>query len=93
MPIVELECPCCGDVGALSQPDETFQDGQDLICGCNGCVHVDDSVPDEIKAYVWTEDFELCPRCDAEEIEENQRREAWERHQDELRSERKDEEG
>ena len=37
-----LECPCCGDDGAVSTPDGEFYDGQALICGCVGWVSVDE---------------------------------------------------
>ena len=36
-----LECPCCGDDGAVSVTGE-FTDGQSLVCGCNGWVSVDE---------------------------------------------------
>lgn len=36
-----LECPCCGDDGAVSANGE-FYDGQSLICGCVGSVSVDE---------------------------------------------------
>lgn len=37
----ELDCPCCGDVGALADADGYFVDGQALVCGCNGIVSCD----------------------------------------------------
>jgi hypothetical protein len=37
-----LECPCCGDDGAVADADGLFHDGQALICGCNGLVSVDE---------------------------------------------------
>ena len=37
-----LECPCCGDDGAVSDAAGFFHDGQPLICGCSGCVSVDE---------------------------------------------------
>jgi hypothetical protein len=37
-----LECPCCGDDGALSDAEGYFADGQPLICGCAGSVSVDE---------------------------------------------------
>lgn len=39
--IVYLECPCCGDDGAVSDARGRFADGQPLICGCRGWVSVD----------------------------------------------------
>lgn len=36
-----LDCPCCGDVGALPDEMDWWVDGQDLVCGCNGHVSVD----------------------------------------------------
>ena len=36
-----LECPCCGDDGAMADPSTGyFTDGQPLICGCAGWVSV-----------------------------------------------------
>ena len=42
----DLECPCCGDVGALSDAEGQYYDGQGLICGCPGhvCVEEDGDV-------------------------------------------------
>jgi hypothetical protein len=37
-----LECPCCGDDGAVADADGLFHDEQPLTCGCPGLVHVDD---------------------------------------------------
>ena len=37
-----LECPCCGDDGAVSDAEGYFYDGQPLICGCVGLVSVSD---------------------------------------------------
>ena len=37
-----LECPCCGDDGAVSNADGEFFDGQALICNCPGYVSVDE---------------------------------------------------
>ena len=37
-----LECPCCGDIGAVSDTDGMFIDGQPLWCGCHGAVACDD---------------------------------------------------
>jgi len=36
-----LECPCCGDDGAMSNHAGEFFDGQALMCGCSGHVSVD----------------------------------------------------
>ena len=38
---VYLECPCCGDDGAVGDERDEFFDGQPLLCGCAGCVSVD----------------------------------------------------
>jgi len=38
---IYLECPCCGDDGAVSDSEGYFTDGQALICGCPGWVSVD----------------------------------------------------
>lgn len=38
---LELECPCCGDVGAVADSDGRFWDGQELVCGCPGQVSCD----------------------------------------------------
>ena len=37
-----LECPCCGDDGAVSDELGDFYDGQQLICGCAGWVSIDE---------------------------------------------------
>lgn len=47
MPVIEvgrrtLECPCCGDDGAVSDAGGMFYDGWPLICGCTGVVSVDE---------------------------------------------------
>ena len=43
-----LECPCCGDDGAMADPSTgLFTDGEPLRCGCAGWVSVsadDDAV-------------------------------------------------
>ena len=36
--LVTLECPCCGNVGAIAT---YFEDGQETICGCGGTVFAD----------------------------------------------------
>ena len=36
-----LECPCCGDVGAIADAAGCYVDGQLLVCGCVGWVSVD----------------------------------------------------
>lgn len=37
----ELECPCCGDTGAISDERGLFHDGQKTACGCIGSVSCD----------------------------------------------------
>lgn len=38
-----LDCPCCGDEGAVSwRKNGMFHEGQRLICGCDGSVSIDD---------------------------------------------------
>lgn len=60
--IVYLECPCCGDDGAVSDAAGCFRDGQALICGCPGWVAVDrDNV-----AWI-NNDAAPCSRCEPEE--------------------------
>ncbi len=39
-----LECPCCGDDGAISDAEGCFVDGQPLVCGCPGWVSVDEDL-------------------------------------------------
>lgn len=34
----EIECPQCGDVGAVADSGGFFYDGQALVCGCHGQV-------------------------------------------------------
>jgi hypothetical protein len=53
-----LECPCCGDDGAMSGADGLFYDGQHLVCGCPGWVSVDE---DE-GAWINNGD-EPCAKC------------------------------
>lgn len=43
-----LECPGCGDVGAIGDKHNLFTDGQELVCGCKGWVSVDAESPAEI---------------------------------------------
>jgi len=38
----DLECPCCGDVGAEPDSEGFYRDGQPLICGCVGHVCVEE---------------------------------------------------
>lgn len=54
-----LECPCCGDVGATSDADGMFYDGQELDCGCPGHVSVDE----EDGAYIDNGD-DPCEQCE-----------------------------
>ena len=49
----ELECPCCGDVGAFADHDGFFYDGQPLVCGCDGWVSAD-----EDGCYIVADDCE-----------------------------------
>jgi hypothetical protein len=51
--VVELECPCCGDVAAEGE----VTDGQALLCGCNGYVSVDAEEP----AWVAISEVDECP--------------------------------
>lgn len=55
-----LECPCCGDDGAVSDEEGYFIDGQGLICGCNGWVSVDHVDP----PWINNGDDE-CRKCHA----------------------------
>ena len=45
---VTLECPRCGNVGAIAGESLTFYDGQPLICGCDGQVSCDAETEPEI---------------------------------------------
>lgn len=55
-----LECPCCGDDGAVSE-EGCFYDGQPLICGCPGLVRVEED------GDVWINNFDQpCPRCEGD---------------------------
>jgi hypothetical protein len=58
-----LECPCCGDEGAVSDAEGLFTDEQALICGCPG--HV--SVSEDEGPYVWINEDVSCPRCAIDE--------------------------
>ena len=53
-----LECPCCGGDGAEADADGMFTDGQALICGCPGFVHIDDI--DEPLAFIAISDDVEC---------------------------------
>lgn len=60
--MTHLECPCCGGVAA--EPtcgNQTYRDGQPLICGCPGHVAIDDGP--FFEAYVWINDAVPCERC------------------------------
>lgn len=50
----ELECPCCGDIGAVADVEGYYTDGQELICGCDGQVSCDV----ETDAYINIHDCE-----------------------------------
>lgn len=54
-----LECPCCGNDGAVSNDRGEFHDGQSLICDCSGGVSVDE----DGEAWINNGDA-LCPQCD-----------------------------
>ena len=41
IPVLEIECPCCGDVGAEADDEGMFMDGQALVCGFEGHVTCD----------------------------------------------------
>lgn len=45
---MSLECPCCGDDGALADAAGFFFDGQPLACGCKGWVSLDAETDPEI---------------------------------------------
>jgi hypothetical protein len=36
--VTTLECPSCGNVGAVADAEGMFTDGQPLVCGCRGLV-------------------------------------------------------
>lgn len=55
--VMVLECPCCGDDGAVSDADNLFADGQGLICGCAGHVSVDS----ETDAWISMSDLVCLP--------------------------------
>jgi hypothetical protein len=53
-----LECPCCGDEGAVADAEGCFTDGQPLTCGCPGMVSVDT----ESDPFINNGD-EPCAKC------------------------------
>ena len=53
-----LECPCCGDEGAVADDRGEFFDGQPLVCGCPGHVTLDG----ESEPWINNGDSP-CPRC------------------------------
>ncbi len=58
-----LECPCCGDDGAVADSRGRFFDGQSLICGCPGWVSVDS------ESDPWINNGDApCPRCEQEGV-------------------------
>lgn len=57
----ELECHCCGDVGAVSDAHGLYADGQGLVCGCDGHVSLDAGTPAHVVAYE-------CPCGDHDEL-------------------------
>lgn len=54
-----LECPCCGDVGAVPDEDGCYHDGQELVCGCPGQVSMCSETPPFVDSG-----SEWCPVCD-----------------------------
>ena len=60
--VTDIECPCCGDVGAESDSSGLYSDGQALVCGCPGQVSLDT----ETDPYIQIHDDEPCPKCDTE---------------------------
>ncbi len=51
-----LECPCCGDLGAVSDAKGLFWDGQPTWCGCDGGISCD----------AETDPWLNCTYCDCE---------------------------
>lgn len=58
-PTTELECPCCGDVGARADMEGFFHDGDRLVCGCYGWVTADGET-----LYISGVGDEPCPKCE-----------------------------
>ena len=54
-----LECPCCGDDGAIGDDEGKFYDGQGLVCGCPGMVSLDA----ETEPYVAVDECAECVAC------------------------------
>lgn len=65
-----LECPCCGDVGAIADEHGYFFDGQSLECGCSGYVSVG-----EDDVYISISDEECPPEARCHDVAEVQRTE------------------
>jgi hypothetical protein len=58
---ITVECPCCGDDGAVGDVHGRFWDEQPLTCGCPGHVCVEED------GDVWVNNGdEFCLRCDTE---------------------------
>jgi hypothetical protein len=56
-----LECPCCGDDGAVSDEHGLFYDGQELVCGCNGFVSVEGE--DDVGITINDEPCPVTAKC------------------------------
>lgn len=55
-----LECPCCGDEGALPDEDGYYYDGQILVCGCSGAISVTE---DDVYISLWDTECSPTARC------------------------------
>lgn len=53
-----IECTCCGDIGAVSNAEGYYYDGQKLVCGCVGAVSCDA----ETEPYISIFECDCCLR-------------------------------
>ena len=65
MTMNDLECTCCGGVGAVPDDRGRYHDGHPLVCGCDGHVSMDAESPPYVSAHD-------CPCSDPEAL-----RDAW----------------
>ncbi len=57
----ELECSCCGNLAFEGGYPE---DGQELLCGCEGFISFCSETSPEVILTAEYEDGDICPGCE-----------------------------
>lgn len=56
---LRIECPCCGDEAWIGQDGDMVEDGQPLLCGCQGHISCDSE----------TEPYAVADNCRCQEAD------------------------